>query len=81
MSAEQVQRVGFEIATLGMNGIDVNDRESKYHLRSLPGTFTGTQLLCYEYVAFKQIAPDVDIGFDISKEFEEAKKLFGAVDQ
>lgn len=75
MTPEQVRNVGFEIATLGMNGINVNDPDSQYHLRTLPGTFTGLQLLCYEYVAFKQFAPEMDIGFDLSKEYGEAKKM------
>jgi tetratricopeptide (TPR) repeat protein len=75
MTPPQVQGVGFEIATLGMNGIDVNDPQSKYRLRTLPGTFTGSQLLCYEYVAFKQFAPELDIGFDVSKEYEEARRM------
>jgi hypothetical protein len=75
MTRDQVQGVGFEIATLGMNGIDVNDPTPKYRLRTLPGQFSGSQLLCYEYAAFKQFAPDMDIGFDVGKEFEEAKRL------
>ncbi|MEO8597336.1 MAG: hypothetical protein ABI759_28720 [Candidatus Solibacter sp.] len=49
--------------------------ESKYQLRTLPGSFSGSQLLCYEYVAFKQIAPEMDIGWDVAKEFAEAKKM------
>jgi tetratricopeptide (TPR) repeat protein len=75
MTPEQVSKVGFEVATLGMNGINVNDPKSEYHLRTLPGTFTGLQLLCYEYVAFKQVAPEIDIGFELAKEFEEAIKM------
>lgn len=59
-----------------MNGIDTNDTP-KYRLRTLPGTFSRNQLLCYEYVAFKQIAPQADIGWDVSKEYEEAKRLMG----
>lgn len=75
MSKEDVQKVGFEIATIGMGGIDVNDPKSQYHLRTLPGTFSGLGLLCYEYAAFKQFAPELDIGFDLSKEYEEAERL------
>jgi hypothetical protein len=41
----------------------------------LPGTFTGTQLLCYEYVASKQIAPEIDVGFEITKEYEQALRM------
>jgi hypothetical protein len=29
----------------------------------------------YEYVAFKQFAPELDIGFDLSKEYAEAKRI------
>ncbi len=29
----------------------------------------------YEYVAFKQFAPDIDIGFDVTKEYEEANRM------
>jgi tetratricopeptide (TPR) repeat protein len=75
MSAEQVRNVGFEIATVGMNGINVNDPKSEYHLRNLSGVFTGIQLLCYEYVAFKQFAPEMDIGFDLAKEYDEAIRM------
>ncbi len=75
MTLEQVRNVGFEVAALGMNGINVNDPKSEYHLRTLAGTFTGLQLLCYEYVAFRQVAPDMDIGFDLAKEYEEATRM------
>ncbi len=75
VTPEEVRKVGFEIATLGMNGINVNDPKSEYHLRTLPGIFSGLQLLCYEYVAFKQFAPDIDIGFDVTKEYEEANRM------
>jgi len=33
-------------------------------------------LVCYEYVAFKQFAPEQNIGFDLSAEYETALKLF-----
>jgi hypothetical protein len=60
-----------------MNGIDVNDSSPKYRRRTLPGDFSGSQLLCYEYVAFKQIAPEIDIGFDVTREYEQAKRMMG----
>ena len=41
MSADQVQKIGFEIAMLGTRGIDVNNPESRYTLKSLPGEFSG----------------------------------------
>ena len=76
MTPAEVQTIGFEIALLGRSGLDVNNPDRKYALRSLPGEFTGLQLMSYMFVAFKQIAPDRDIGFDLSKEYEQALKLF-----
>ena len=67
----------FEIAIVGMNGINVNDPKSEYRLRTLPGAFSGLKLLCYEYAAFKQFAPDLDIGFDLSQEYKEAQRMQG----
>ena len=76
MSADEVQKVGFEIAMLGTRGIDVNNPESRYTLKNLPGEYSGLHLLSIEYVAFKKFAPDQNIGFDLSAEYEAALKLF-----
>jgi tetratricopeptide (TPR) repeat protein len=76
MTGGQVQKIGFEIAILGTRGLDVNSSEQKYSLRSLPGKFSGLHLLCLQYVAFKQIAPGHDIGFDLSAEYKTALGMF-----
>ena len=76
MSHDDVQKIGFEIAILGTKGIDVNDPSKQYTLRSLPGTFSGLHLLCLQYVAFKQIMPEQDIGFDLAAEYRMALSLF-----
>lgn len=76
MSPAEVYQVGAEIAILGMNGINVNDPDSSYHLRSLPGEFSGLHLLSLEYVAFKQAAPELNIGFDLAREYEMAQTLY-----
>ena len=75
MKHQDVQRIGFEIALLGQTGLDTNDSTPKYRLKSMPGDFSGLHLLCYMYVAFKKVAPDKDIGFDLAKEFEIAKAM------
>ena len=75
MTPDEVQKVGFEIAILGMNGLDVNDSTPKYRLRSLPGEFSGLHLVSIEYVAFKQVLPDQDIGFDLSIEYRMALEM------
>lgn len=72
---EEVQKITFEIATLGMSGLDVNDPAEKYSVPSLPGKFSGLHLLCIEYVGFKQLDPSVDLGFDLTQEFAAAKQM------
>jgi hypothetical protein len=78
MTPDQIQKVGFEIAVLGMGGLDVNDPTPQYRLRNLPGEFSGLHLVSLQYVAFKITAPEMDIGFDLAREYETAKALHGA---
>ena len=44
-------------------------------LQSLPGTFSGLQLTCYMYVGMQMVSPSMDIGFDLSLEYQAAKRL------
>jgi hypothetical protein len=53
MTANQVQKIGFEIAILGTRGLEINNPTQKYTLQSMPGKFSGLHLLCFEYVAFQ----------------------------
>lgn len=76
MTPEQVQAVTLEIALLGRQGLDTNDSTPKYSLRSLPGNFTGLQLVSMMYVGFEQINPGHGVGFDLSREYETAQQLF-----
>lgn len=76
MTPEQVQAVVLEIALLGRQGLDTNDSTPKYKLRSLSGDFTGLHLVSLMYVGFKQLAPDHDVGFDLSEEYATAQQLF-----
>jgi Flp pilus assembly protein TadD len=77
MSPSEVQRIAFEIAMLGMKGLNVNDPAQKHSLKSLPGSFSGLHLACLMYVGFKIIAPEQDVGFDLSKEYAAAQALHG----
>jgi hypothetical protein len=47
MTQTEVQKIGFEIALLGRSGPDVNNPDRTYSLRSMPGEFTGLQLMRY----------------------------------
>jgi tetratricopeptide (TPR) repeat protein len=71
----EIKNISSEIGMLGQYGLDMNDPAPKYTINSLPGEFTGLQLVCYMYAGFKQIQPDLDIGIDLSKEYELARRL------
>ena len=77
MSTNEVQAIGVEIAILGQNGLDLTIPNKKYTLRSLPGEFSGLHLCSIMYAAFKQFAPNDDVGIDFSKEYKAAKASFG----
>jgi len=77
-SAETRQAVTFEIAMLGRSGLDINDSAQKYTLKSLPGKFSGLQLVSYMYVGLKQLSPEMDPGIDLSREYQQANQLFGS---
>ena len=78
MAKNEVERVTFEIGTLGRTGIDVNDPARQYTLKSLPGERSGLHIVCIMYAGMKSIAPEVDAGFDLAAEYEAATSLFKA---
>ena len=57
LTPAEVRNVEFEIAMLGTRGLDVNDPAPKYTLRSLPGQFSGLNLVALMYVAAQQRVP------------------------
>jgi len=77
MSFQEVQAAGMEIARVGERGLEVNNPDVTYRLRSLPGEYTAMHLMSLMYTAFKQVAPQLDIGFDLSQEYQSALQLFG----
>ena len=75
MTEAEVKSVSFEIGMLGARGLDINNPASSYTLRSLPGVFSGLNLMSMMYVGFRQIAPDQDIGFDLASEYIVAQQM------
>ena len=75
MDQSRVQEISFEIAIIGMGGLKINNPNKKYALKTLPGEFTGLQLLCYMYVGFQILDPTVDVGADLSKEYHAALQM------
>jgi len=72
MTDDAVQAALNEIALLGRHGLNPHDPEEKHTLDSMEGRFSGLQLICFLYVGMKMVAPEQDIGFDLSSEYDIA---------
>ncbi len=77
MPPDDVKAVGVEIALLGQRGLDINDPDVTYRLQTISGEFTGLHLMSLMFVAFVQIFPLQDIGFDLSEEYAAALQVCG----
>ena len=77
---EEVRNISFEIALIGREGLDINNPQKKYRIKLLEGEYTGLQLVCYMYAGFKRIDHLLDVGIDLSKEYQFAMKLFSSED-
>lgn len=75
---KDMQRIALEIALKGQSGLQINDSAKQYTLKSLPGEFSGLQLLAIMYAAFQKVDPRADVGADFSKEYELALKAVKA---
>lgn len=73
----ELLRLIAEIARLGEGGLKINDSEHRYKLETLPGDFSGLQLLCMMHVGLKNLDPDADSGSGLEREYELAKNLEG----
>ena len=72
------QEITVEIAMKGQSGLDINDPKAQYTLKSLPGTFSGMQLVSMMYAGLRQIDPQMDAGIDLRSEYDAAMKLRAA---
>ena len=56
-------------------GLDVNSPAEQYRLESILGRFSGLHLLCIQYVGFQILNPSLDLGFDLSAEYQAALQM------
>lgn len=75
-STQEIAAIAMETATLGEGGLRIEDPDQKYQLRTLPGYYTGLNIVCILHTAIQKVAPGNDSGFDIKAEYEEALKVF-----
>ena len=76
MPIKAIARLVMEAATLVQSGLDVNNHDKKYKLKTLLDTYSGLNVICLLHTALQQIAPSKDSGFDIQVEYEKALVLF-----
>jgi tetratricopeptide (TPR) repeat protein len=72
MDRKELHVVLLEIALVGRTGLDVNDPLKTYRLSSIAGVFTGLQLVSYLYTGFKVMGEAMDVGMDLSREYDVA---------
>lgn len=71
---EEIKKIAFEFATLGMTGIDPS--KENYDVPSIDKKMSGYQALAYYYVSWAVGIPEMlsELGLPFDKEFELAKK-------
>lgn len=75
---DSVQQVVAEISALGQKAVHLSVNETKeetYTLSSLPGRFTGLQLLCYLYAGTRQLGEDARGVADLAIEYHTAMQF------
>ena len=69
---ETVGRIVLEIATLGQDGLKINEPSVRYTLKSKPGDYSGLHLLSLMHVGVKLFDPDADSGSGLDREYAVA---------
>jgi hypothetical protein len=60
---------------LGSRGVNLNDPAKPHTLQSQHGAFYGLHLLCLQYVGFHLLDPTIDVGIDLSAEYQAALEI------
>ena len=76
LTEDKIREIAFEVALVGLKGLDYAAPEKQYTLRSIPNEeFTGLYLMCLMYAGFQRIAPDQDCGMDLHDPYLAALQL------
>ena len=79
MTTQQIEAVAFEVAVIGMNGINYIAGDETYTLKSIPGKqFSGLHLICLEYAGFQVTHPEIDTKIPLEQAYRDAKTMFDA---
>jgi tetratricopeptide (TPR) repeat protein len=72
MPRDQVGRIVMEIATLGQNGLQINDPKVRYTLQNKPGDYSGLHLLSMMHVGLKMFDAHADSNSGLDREYAAA---------
>ncbi|HYN77714.1 MAG TPA: tetratricopeptide repeat protein [Lamprocystis sp. (in: g-proteobacteria)] len=74
---QEVGQIVLEIARLGQSGLAVNDPGKRYHLKTLPGDFSGLELVSMMHVGMRIFDPNAEMQTGLDREYEIAVSLYG----
>jgi tetratricopeptide (TPR) repeat protein len=77
LTRQQLGEVTMEIALLGRSGLAINNPHKRYNLTSLPGDYSGLQLLAMMHVGLRMLDPGADTGTGLDREHEVALAMRG----
>ena len=73
----EIGHIALEIAILGRSGLQINDPDKLYSLKTLAGEYTGLHLLALMHAGMKLVDETVDSEAGFDKEFDIAKAMAG----
>lgn len=76
MDRKKLHTTLLELALVGRDRLDVDDVVTTYHVRSMARSFTALQIVSYLYTGFRVMGEVMDVGIDLSKEFEAAYQMW-----
>ena len=75
----RIKQIAFEIAVMGMSGLDYASSETKYRLNSIPDEhFSGLALMCLMHAGLRAVDPTLNTGMDLEEPYRAAKAIYTA---
>ena len=75
----KVKQIAFEIAVMGMSGLDYASPEKKYRLNAVPDEhFSGLELMCLMHAGLRTVDPTLNTGLDMEEPYGAAKAMYTA---
>ena len=75
LSRVEAGEITMEIALLGQKGLQIHHPDIRYALKTMPGDFSGLQLVSLMHVGLKSLDSNVQTGTGFDREYELASGL------